>query len=205
MRTICGFFFLLLILNACTGVAVKKPGPDNSAIYQERAVRLGSISEWGLVGRISLDDGDQGGSGKLKWDIQSGSSSLDFHGAMGRGAWHLEIGPNGAVLREANGSEQTAPGVNALIQDRMGWPIPVDALQWWVRGLAAPGAIEDEQFDVDGLLINLRQFDWNVEFGRYKSQDGIELPIRLNATRENYRVKLAISRWRMSTDHVPGN
>jgi outer membrane lipoprotein LolB len=87
----------------------------------------------------------------------------------------------------------------------MGWPIPVDALQWWVRGLAAPGAIEDEQFDVDGLLINLRQFDWNVEFGRYKSQDGIELPIRLNATRENYRVKLAISRWRMSTDHVPGN
>ena len=124
---------------------------------------------------------------------------------MGRGAWHLEIGPNGAVLTEANGSEQTAPGVNALIQDRMGWPIPVDALQWWVRGLAAPGAIEDEQFDVDGLLINLRQFDWNVKFGRYKSQDGIELPIRLNATRENYRVKLAVSRWRMSTDHVAGN
>ena len=204
-RTFYGFFVLLLILNACTGVTVKKPGLDNSAVYQERAVKLGSISEWGLVGRISLDDGDQGGSGKLKWDIQSGSSSLDFHGAMGRGAWHLEIGPNGAVLREANGSEQTAPGVNALIQDRMGWPIPVDALQWWVRGLAAPGAIEDEQFDVDGLLINLRQFDWNVEFGRYKSQDGIELPIRLNATRENYRVKLAISRWRMSTDHVPGN
>ena len=205
MRTFYGFVCLLLILNACSGVAVKKPGPDKSAIYQERAGKLGSISEWGLVGRISLDDGDQGGSGKLRWDIQAETSSIDFHGAMGRGAWHLEIGPDGAVLREANGSEQTAPGVNALIQDRMGWPIPVDALQWWVRGLAAPGAIEDEQFDVDGLLISLRQFDWNVEFGRYKSQDGIELPIRLNATRENYRVKLAVSRWRMSTDHVAGN
>ncbi len=197
-----GLFFVLLMVNACTGVPVKESFSDNDAAYQKRAEKLGAISEWGLTGRISLDDGDRGGSGKLQWEVKPGSSGLDFHGAMGRGAWHLQIGPEGAVLTEANGAEQNAPGVNALIQDRMGWPIPVDALQWWVRGLAAPGAVENKKLDVAGLLINLHQFGWNVDFSRYDSSDGVALPTRLNVTRDNYRVKLAISRWRMNVKHA---
>ena len=184
---------------------MKEPLSDGKAAYLERASRLDAIPEWGLVGRISLDDGDHGGSGRLQWDVRSDSSELDFHGAMGRGAWHLQIGPEGATLKEANGAEQAAPGVNDLIQDRMGWPIPVDALQWWVRGLAAPGAIEGEKLDPEGLLINLEQFGWSVDFNRYDSVAGVVLPKRLNATRDNYRVKLAISRWQMDMSHDTAN
>lgn len=192
----------LLVLNACTGVPVKEPAPGNKAAYEKRAENLGAIPEWSLVGKISLDDGDRGGSGRLQWQVKHESSALDFHGAMGRGAWHLQIGPEGAVLKEANGAEQTAPGVDALIQDRMGWPIPVDALQWWVRGLAAPGIVDDEKFDPEGLLISLEQFGWMVDFTRYDSFSGVVLPIRLNARRDDYRVKLAIGRWQMETGHV---
>ena len=160
---------------------------------------LTQIPEWGLVGKISLDDGDRGGSGRLQWDVRTGSSELDFHGAMGRGAWHLQISPDGAVLKEANGAEQSAAGVNALIQDRMGWPIPVEALQWWVRGLAAPGIVEDEQIDQRGLLTSLHQLGWRVEFNRYDSKAGVALPVRLDARRDNYRVKLVIGRWQLDT------
>ena len=205
MRQPCWLFILFLMLNACTGVSVKESGPGNKEAYQNRAEKLGAIPEWGFVGKISLDDGDQGGSGKLQWNVKPGSSELDFHGAMGRGAWHLEIGPDKAVLKEANGVEQTATNVNVLVQDRIGWLLPVGALQWWVRGLAAPGLVEAEKFDSEGLLINLHQFGWNVDFKRYDSEDGLALPIRLNATRDSYRVKLAISRWRMDVSHVPAN
>ena len=65
---------------------------------------IGSIDEWQLRGKISLDDGDRGGSGKLQWMVNPDNSTIDFHGAMGRGAWHLEIEPDLAVLTEANGS-----------------------------------------------------------------------------------------------------
>ena len=190
---------LLIALNACTGVTVKEPVAGRQAAYQSRAEKLTAITEWGFVGRISLDDGEQGGSGRLQWDVEQQNSVLDFHAAMGRGAWHLEIGSEGAVLREANGMEQTAAGVNALIQDRMGWPIPVDALQWWVRGLAAPGTSDIRELDPQGLLIHLEQFGWNVDFNRYDSDTGVTLPVRLDARRDNYRVKLAVSSWQMST------
>jgi len=162
---------------------------------------LAAMVEWGLTGKISLDDGDQGGSGKLQWDVGPGQSELGFHGAMGRGAWHLKVGPKGAWLRMADGTEQTAADVNDLIREYVGWPVPLDALQWWARGLAAPGVIDNEQYGPEGLLLSLRQFGWKVDFSRYDSVGDIELPVRLNATRNNYRVKLAISSWRMDASH----
>lgn len=198
-------FLLFLFLNACTGVAVKQTGPANQQAYQQRAQKLIGWSEWGLSGKISLDDGDQGGSGKLQWRVEPGKSELDFHAALGRGAWHLQIVPGHAVLTQANGDRQSASSVNALIQEEMGWPIPVEALQWWVRGLIAPGAVADQQIDSAGLLVSLQQFGWSVEFARYDTGGGVAMPKRLNATMENYRVKLAIGRWQMVEDNVPGD
>jgi len=193
--------FLLFTLNACTGVAVKDTKLVDKATYQDRTDMLAAMVEWGLTGKISLDDGDQGGSGKLQWDVGPGQSELGFHGAMGRGAWHLKVGPKGAWLRMADGTEQTAADVNDLIREYVGWPVPLDALQWWARGLAAPGVIDNEQYGPEGLLLSLRQFGWKVDFSRYDSVGDIELPVRLNATRNNYRVKLAISSWRMDASH----
>ncbi|MGB5290393.1 MAG: lipoprotein insertase outer membrane protein LolB [Lysobacterales bacterium] len=205
MRRFYWLCLLLPVLNACTGVGVKQPGVENRPAYQERAGLLSVVEEWGLVGKISLDDGDQGGSGKLRWDVKPDHSELDFHGAMGRGAWHLQTGPQGALLKMADGTEQRAESVNELIQDNIGWPVPLDALHWWVRGLAAPGFADNEEIGAYGLLVSLLQFGWNVSFTRYDSFEGMELPVRLNATRDDYRVKLAIQRWRMDQGDDPVN
>ncbi len=196
-RYSCWLILLFLILNACTGVSVKESGPGGEDAYRNRVKALGEVGEWGFAARISLDDGEQGGSGSLQWDVDPETSRLGFHGAMGRGAWQLQLDSEGAVLRQANGEIQTAADVDGLILDRIGWPIPVDALQWWVRGLAAPTFVDDRKIDFEGRLISLDQLGWKVMFDRYNSVDGVELPIRLNATREQYRVKLAISRWRL--------
>ena len=188
----------MFALSACTGVAVKEPVAGDKAIYQQRADEISEIAEWSFSGKISLDDGDQGGSGRLKWEVLADSSELDFHGALGRGAWNLYIEPDRTVLKEANGEQQTAAAVNDLIQERIGWPLPVDALQWWVRGLAAPGVVDAEQFDPEGLLLHLSQFGWSIDLNRYKSFSGLSLPVRLDARRDNYRVKLAIGKWQMN-------
>jgi outer membrane lipoprotein LolB len=188
---------MVITLSACTGVAVKESVTDAKVIYQQRAVQINAIDSWGFSGKISLDDGDQGGSGKLHWDVLADRSELDFHAAMGRGAWHLQVDPERAVLKEATGEQHVAANVNDLIHQRIGWPLPVDALQWWVRGLAAPGLVDAEQFDSQGLLLHLEQFGWSIDINRYKEFAGLQLPIRVDARRDNYRVKLAIGRWQM--------
>jgi len=191
---------LLCTLTACTTAPQRAVDQASLTAFQARSGQLGDMASWGLAGRISLDDGDQGGSGRLKWDVAPGMSELDFHGALGRGAWHLQVVPGLARLQLADGTEQTAPGVGELIRDQIGWPVPLDALQWWVRGLAAPGPVENRILDTRGLLISLQQFGWSVDYNRYDSFAGMQMPVRLDAKRDSYRVKLAINRWRMGAD-----
>lgn len=191
---------LLCTLAACTTVPERPAGENGLTSFDDRSGQLGGIGSWGLAGKISLDDGDQGGSGKLQWEVEPGLSELDFHGALGRGAWHLHVAPGQARLQLADGTVETAPRVGELLREQVGWPVPLDALQWWVRGLAAPGPVEGRTLDAQGLLISLRQFGWNVEYNRYGLFAGLQMPVRLDAKRDNYRVKLAISHWRMGAN-----
>lgn len=184
---------------------VAGPGTDKQAAYKSRAEIVSGITEWGLVGRISLDDGEEGGSGRLQWVVRADQSTMDFHGAMGRGAWQLKAGPEGAVLKLADGNEYFADAVDALIQKQIGWPVPVNALQWWVRGLVAPGSVDEQQLDNSGLLTKLQQFGWQIDFNRYASDSGVPMPTRLDVRQENYRVKLAISRWQLPSIDVTAN
>ena len=141
-----------------------------------------------------------GGSGRLSWEARPVGSDLDFHGAMGRGAWQLQVREDSAILKEADGGMQEAPDVNELMRNRIGWSVPVEALAWWVRGLKAPGETGSQQLDADGRLLSLQQNGWTVEFNRYRLIDDIELPVRLEAQKDNYRVKLAVGRWRLGPE-----
>jgi outer membrane lipoprotein LolB len=191
---------MALLLHGCAGVGTRDQLADNELAYLDRAARLATFEQWGLVGRLSLDDGEDGGSGKLRWDAWPAGSDLEFHGAMGRGAWQLQARENSATLRTSDGRAQTAPGVDGLMQAELGWSVPVDALAWWVRGLRAPGVPAAAEFDSDGQLLRLQQAGWIVEFGRYRSVDGIALPVRLEAQQGSYRVKLAIGNWRLGPE-----
>lgn len=188
------------MLSACTGVSVREPGGSGVEAYQERARQIAAFEQWGLAGKLSLDDGQDGGSGKLSWEAQAAGSDLDFHGAMGRGAWQLRIREHSATLKEADGTVQTAPDAMQLMHNRVGWSVPVEALAWWVRGLKAPGETGLEQLDAEGRLLSLQQHGWTVEFKRYRSVGGIDLPVRLEAQMDSYRVKLAVGRWRLGAE-----
>jgi outer membrane lipoprotein LolB len=186
-----------LLLQACAGVETRQPGVGDEAAYRERAARVGAYGQWGFTGRLSLDDGEDGGSGSLSWNTTAESTALEFRGAMGRGAWQLRITPTGATLAESDGSVHSAPSVETLVRNRIGWAIPVEALAWWVRGLQAPGMVDAAALDADGRLLSLAQFGWDIEFTRYRETGGEALPAKMEARRGQYRVKLAVGRWRL--------
>lgn len=188
-----------LLLSACKTVPVTGSEAGKQTSYRARSDKISSVLQWNLIGRISLDDGEEGGSGRLQWVVKADQSKINFHGAMGRGAWQLDIDPKSAALRLADGNEYFSDHVDELVQQQIGWPVPVEALQWWVRGLAAPGPVETQQLDDGGLLTSLTQFGWRIDFTRYNADSGMALPVRLDARQNDYRVKLAISHWYLPT------
>lgn len=201
---VVAFALLVLILNACSNAPVDRTLIDSQKVNQVRLEQISGISNWSIKGRISLDDGEDGGSGKIQWSVQGDKNSINFHGAMGRGAWHLESDSQGARLTLADGSEYVAADVDALVQQHVGWPVPVAALQWWVRGLAAPGTVDGPTLNDKGLPDSLQQDGWQIKFNRYSNYSDVAMPVRLDARSGSYRIKLAVSHWQLDVKDVVG-
>lgn len=170
-------------------------------LYEERAARLEMLDSWGLEGRLAVSDESDGGSGFLSWRQEPGSARMDFHGALGRGAWRLQAREDGAELEFADGRRYRADSIDELVRAQVGWEVPVETLAWWVRGLVAPGRFQRRVLDEEGRLSLLQQDGWNIEFGRYATTGGEALPLKMTARQQDRTVKLAIRKWELSGSH----
>jgi outer membrane lipoprotein LolB len=170
-------------------------------LYEQRLARLSGVDSWALEGRLAVSDDADGGSGQLSWRQDNGSSRMDFHGALGRGAWRLLADGRGAELEFADGTLHRARSIDSLVRRQVGWAVPVEALAWWVRGLAAPGRVQQRVLDEEGRLSQLRQDGWDIEFARYGPVDGLggdlSMPLRMTARHADRTVKLAVRRWEL--------
>ena len=92
---------LVLFITAGCARQVREAPTEPDAAFDARAASLAAWSAWGFTSRLSVDDGDEGGSGRLDWRVSGDDSELQFRGALGQGAWQLEMDSAGATLRKA--------------------------------------------------------------------------------------------------------
>lgn len=199
MKLLAAVVACLLLASCSTRQIVSTDREAAQFAYQQRAASLGAISSWDMAGKLSVDDGDDGGSGKLSWKVRNESSLMNFRGALGRGAWQLDSRPGFAELQKSDGTITQASTVSDLLENEIGWHIPVNSLKWWALGVSAPGDTELLDLDSDGRVLAMQQDGWNISFDRYRQFDGVELPGRMDAVRGRYRVKMAVSKWTLFT------
>jgi len=196
-----GFLVLILLLAACGTVphtAVEEK--ESARLYASRHDRLAASTSWALDGRLAVSNEEDGGSGNFRWSQAADSNRMDFHGALGRGAWRLTAKDGGAELELSDGTVHRAGTIDELVQSQLGWTVPVDNLSWWVRGMSAPGSYHRRTLDEAGRLLELHQGGWSIEYGRYRSFNGVDLPVKVVATRAEWKVKLGVRGWAMSAE-----
>jgi outer membrane lipoprotein LolB len=87
----------------------------------------------------------------------------------------------------------------ALLEDVVGWSLPISGLEYWVRGLPHPHARHALRLDADGRAQSIRQDGWDIDYIDYFSDaDMPPLPRRLQLANETVTLKLVIERWQPS-------
>lgn len=191
---------LVVLLSACSTVPkARVTDPGGELLYGVKHDQLSAVSSWSMTGRLAVSNERDGGSGHFNWKNDAGGSRMDFHGALGRGAWRLVADASGAELELADGSVKRAADIDLLIRDQVGWKIPADNLSWWVRGMVAPGAFTERVIDENGNMGNLLQDGWAIEYGSYKDFEGISLPVKMTARQAEWKVKLVIKKWNLDS------
>ena len=189
-----------LFMQACS--TAPATGQDERLVRHDlRKDGLAGMDDWAIEARLAVNDGSDGGSGKLRWHEGGDRRQMDFHGALGRGAWRLESTADGAQLELADGRSYRAVTVGELVREQLGWSIPVEALSWWVLGLEAPGSIDSRSLDENGTLRSLSQQGWEIEFDRYRDVGGIDMPHKMTASQADKSVKLAVRQWTLGAGH----
>ena len=173
-------------------------------MQREHENQLAHFEDWQLSGKISVQDDQDNFSGRLHWRKSSASYELLIVAPMGRGSWRLEGTDDGAVLTDEKQRVWQGPDAEALLSERVGWHVPVNDLVYWIRAMRTPDRSTDVEFDSWGRMGRLREAGWTVTYQTWQESGGLQLPRKMIASSDPYRLKLVISEWELGAGSEVG-
>jgi outer membrane lipoprotein LolB len=195
MRVAISLAFLLA-LYGCASVTGHAPaGPPDEAAWQLRRLRLESLTDWELHGRVGIVNGKNGGSGSMDWKQQGDILAFSFRGPFGAGSLQVQGDANTMWVRSSRGDDFITTDPERDFARRLRIPLPVLSMRYWMLGLPDPHVSFTKTVDAHGHLMTLVQQGWHVDYQDYATFEGFDLPTRLLITRDSVRIKLAVNEW----------
>ena len=188
----------LAMLSACeTTPPLPTPeGPPEQA-WRLRQQTLANFDTWFCAGRVGVNDGKEAFSASLRWQQNRDSYDIRLSGPLGQGVAQVTGTPEGVALRTSD-REGTlvAPTAEALIEQSLGWPLPVSGLRFWILGITMPDTpVVSREIDRWGRLVRLEQSGWRIRYTEYARVDGVDLPSKMELEHAPFSARIAVNRW----------
>lgn len=186
-----------LTLSACSNLHQRETLEfgGNAAAWQAHRKTVTPLDSWTLQGKLGVRSPSESGSGTVFWLQQQDNYDIRLSGPLGRGATRIQGSDAGVTLDIAGQQPSSASSAEALLEQQIGWRLPVEHLLWWVRGLPAPTSPSRLQLNPDSQLARLSQSGWTIEYSRYQEINGMQLPQRLQLSGHDMLLTLVITRW----------
>jgi outer membrane lipoprotein LolB len=194
----CTTFILIALLAGCSTFGSREAlqGQGTPQQWSQHKAQLSQLDGWQINGKVGIRAPKDSGSGTLFWLQRQDYYDIRLSGPLGRGAARLTGRPgSNVVLEVANQGRFEAPTPEALLEEQLGWKLPVSHLVWWVRGLPAPDSKSTLNVDSMGRLASLQQDGWSLEYLSYTEQNGYSLPERIKLHGQDLDVTLVIKDW----------
>ncbi|MCX2523826.1 lipoprotein insertase outer membrane protein LolB [Larsenimonas rhizosphaerae] len=188
---------LITLVALLAGCATQAPGPNGTrhvGDWKNQQTTLDELDTWKLAGKVGLRAPDTHQSANLDWTQQASHYRLLLTGPFGAGRTVLDGQPGQVTLTNGDG-EFSAPTPEALMQERLGWSLPVSSLDHWIKARPAPGSESHIERDDLGFPATLSQAGWVITYKRWTLVDGLWLPGRITMTQGDIRAVLVVTNW----------
>lgn len=169
-------FAVLLVAFALTGCLTQTSGPNS---------QLASLSTWQLRGKMGIRSDAGNANLSFVWNESPGRYDISLKGTLGVAIATVTGTGNQVVLNLPDGSIYRSNRVENLIEDHVGFRLPVSLLRYWVRGLPDPG------YEVHPREQGFLQQGWQVEFQQFSTAG----PRKILIEQDDIRLKLAALEW----------
>ena len=172
---------------AGSGVRDEPPAPTRGGA---------AFSDWRVDGRVAIQRGNEGWSAKLRWHRAAERFRLRLIAPLGRGTYQLAGDDRHVELSVPDGRTFVSRDPQALMDEHLGWSIPVSGAEYWLRGLVAPTS--EPRFvhrDDNGLLKDFEQDGWRVSVLKRTQIEGHALPAKLFMHHGDLKVRIVVASW----------
>ena len=148
-----------------------------------------------LLGRVLVTYSGGALTANLRWDHAAQRDEIWLMTPTGQTLAHIVDSPAGAVLTRADQQRYEAGSVEALTQQALGWALPLALLQDRVRGVAAPGPVQDMQTNAQ-RPATFAQHGWRVALTYHTEGELAGRVRRLDLTDGANEIRFVIDTWR---------
>ena len=173
----------LMVLSGCA-VTPRVPSTSNAA------TEVTAQTSRAYHGRFSVQYNDQNGQsrnayGNFDWKETGDTVTLQLRNPLGQTLAIVTSSPSSAMLELPNRAPQTADNVSQLMQNTMGFALPVEGLRYWLQPSPAPTSRARTTMDSSsgsGRLKEIKQDGWTVDYVAYADAPATGVK-RVNLTR----------------------
>ncbi len=136
----------------------------------------------------------------IRWQYDARHFMLLLEAPFGQGVIRIDSTLDGGYhLRLPGGRIFSNDSPERLLDEVVGWSLPIGGLEYWIRGLPRPDSDYSHSVDNGGRPRSIRQDRWSIDYLDYFAMPvEAQLPRRITLQREELTLKLVIERWQQS-------
>ncbi|MBV0932556.1 lipoprotein insertase outer membrane protein LolB [Marinobacterium weihaiense] len=193
LRLLC----MLALIIALSGCSQLRQQPEAPLVFDARQAQ--ALQQWSAEGRIGIRWSQDSQSANLYWHQADAQYRIRLTGPLGQGGLRIDGTPNSVSLkRSGDNTVHHAATPEALMQELLGWHLPLTQARYWIRGLPAP----DSRFEqlTEQPVRSFKQAGWHIEYPRLTRAAGRVLPAKLRLRRDDLRIIVIINEWATRTE-----
>jgi outer membrane lipoprotein LolB len=178
---------LFLVACASTSNTAGNAAIRNTAVSTPREYK-DSIQ---LNGRLSVqyqqNEQEQNLSASFEWQQNPQELTINLNSPLGQTIAKIRQNSQGAFLEQAKQETRTAPDIEQLLAEVLGWTLPINGLKNWLQGY---------DMKQDGALISVPTQDdyrfvsqgWQLRYATWHDDGGMRHPKRIDLARSTAQI-----------------
>ena len=185
-----------LLLASCASTSSSSSFQNIRAVsWPIHQAQLTNLTTWQLKAAMGVHTPAKSGMVMLFWSQTPLSYKARVAGPLGVGGIRI-YGQKGQVTLWRSATQKiSAATPEALMRRELGWALPISGLYYWVRGIPMPGTRAKVQTNSQGLLTNLYQAGWSIQYKDYQAVNNIALPKQMLLSNQQLQIKIVITHW----------
>lgn len=189
----------LLFLAGCAAQAPMDESGRQVGQWERQQAAVEAFDTWTLVGKAGLRTPQENTSANLDWNQHPHYFRMLISGPFGGGRNVLE-GREGRFSLSNSDGRFEAETPEALMEEQLGWSLPVTAMPNWVRGLPGDPSSDSAssyQLETDelGFPSHLAQDGWEIDYRDWERVNDLWLPRRMVMQYDDVRITLVVNQW----------